>query len=131
MRTLKFLAIIVVAALMTSCASTVNFPVSQEAPGAEITAKIKKQGETNYFITITANNLADSKRLNPPKNFYVIWAVSSTGVTRNVGYFIQENAVKSTYKASFPYRPVEIFITAEDVEAVYVPSGIEITRVKL
>lgn len=131
MRTFKILAIIGVVALMTSCASTSKFPVSQVTPAADITVKTMKQGKPNYLVTITANNLAASERLNPPKEIYVIWAISEAGVIRNVGHFTQKNAVKSTYKASFPYKPVEIFITAEDEEGLCQPAGTEITRTKL
>ena len=105
--------------------------MSLVTPAADITAKVKKQGKPNYLITITANNLAATERLNPPKKIYVIWAVSEAQITRNVGHFTQKNAVKATYKASFPYKPVEIFITAEDEEGLCEPSGIEISRTKL
>jgi hypothetical protein len=131
MKTIKNLAIIGIIALMTSCASTTKFPVSQATPAADITAKTKKQGKPNYLVTITANSLAASERLVPPKKIYIIWAVSEAGVTRNAGHFTQKNAVSSTYKALFPYKPIEIFITAEDEEGVCEPAGIEITRAKL
>ncbi len=127
----KYLALISVIALMTSCVSTAKFPLSPLVPAADITAKIKKQGKLNYLVTITANNLAASERLNPPKEIYIIWAVSEAGVTRNVGYFIQQNAIKSIYRASFPYKPIEVFITAEDEEDLCKPSDIEISRTKL
>lgn len=131
MSTIQNLAIIVILALLTSCTNTVKFPVSQQTPAADITAKTKKQGTHNYLVTITANNLAASDRLNPPKKIYIIWAVSEAGIVRNVGHFIQENAIKSTYKASFPYKVVEIFITAEDEEGLCWPASIEITRTKI
>lgn len=131
MKTIKNLAIIGAVTLMTSCASTTEFPVSNKVPAADITAKTKKQGKPNYLVTITAKNLAASERLDPSKSIYVIWAISDSGVTRNVGHFTQKNGEKSTYKASFPYQPVEIFITAEDEEGICEPEGIEITRTKL
>ncbi len=131
MKTIKILAIIGVVAFITSCASTSKFPVSQVTPAADITAKIKKQDKPNYLVTITANNLAASERLDPPKKNYIIWAVSDAGVTRNIGHFTQKNAVESTFKSSFPYKPVEIFITAEDEEGLCEPAGIEIARTKL
>ena len=131
MRIIKNLTIIGIVALMISCTSTVKFPISDVTPAADITAKIKKQGAPNYLVTLTANNLAATERLNPPKKIYVIWAVSKAGVTRNVGHFEQINAEKAIYKASFPYKPVEIIITAEDDEGLCMPSGIEISRTKL
>lgn len=131
MKTIKSIAIIGVLALVTSCASTTQFPVSDVTPAADITAKTKKQGKTNYLVTIKAINLAATERLTPPKKIYVIWAVSNNGITRNVGHFTHKNAVKATYKASFPYQPVEVFITAEDEEGNCQPTGIEIARTKL
>jgi len=131
MKTLKKIAIIGIIALITSCSSTTKFPISQVTPAADITVKTKKQDKPNYLVTITANNLAASERLDPPKKTYVIWAVSKAGVVRNVGHFTQQNAVKSTYKASFPYKPIEIFITAEEEEGLCEPAGIEIARSKL
>lgn len=131
MTVIKNLAVICAIMLITSCVSTAKFPISDVTPAADITAKVKKQGKPNYLVTITANNLAATERLNPPKKIYVIWAVSEAGIVRNVGHFTQENAVQSTYKASFPYQPIEIFITAEDEEGNCEPSGIEIARTKL
>ncbi len=131
MNTIKIVITFGIIALMTACADTVKFPVSQVTPAADITAKVKKQGEPNYLITIEASNLASPERLQTPKKIYVIWAVSDAGVVRNVGHFTQENAEKSTYKASFPYQPVELFITAENEQGNCSPMGTEITRAKL
>jgi hypothetical protein len=131
MKTIKTLFILGFATLISSCASTVNFPVSQIVPAADITAKTIKQTKPNYLVTITANSLAGAERLNPPKKLYVIWAVSEEGYTRNVGYFTQKNGVKAIYKASFPYKPIEIIITAEDNGGLCQPEGIEISRTRL
>lgn len=130
MKSIKFFAIAVMVALMTSCAETFKFPVSHVTPAADITAEIKKEAEPNYLVTIVANNLAAPERLEPPMTIYVIWAISKAGVVRNVGHFTQANAEKATYKASFPYQPVEIFITAENHEGNCLPTGVEISRVK-
>ncbi len=131
MKAIKNLAAIGVVALMTSCASSIEFPVSEATPAADITVQTRKQGKTNYLVTITAKNLAASERLNPSKKNYVIWAISEAGVIRNVGHFTQVNAEKAVYNASFPYQPVEVFITAQDEEGSCFPEGTEISRVKL
>lgn len=131
MKTINFFAFVVMIMFMTSCAETIKFPVSEVTPAADITAKVTKQGKPNYLVTLEANNLAAPERLEPPRSIYVIWAVSEAGVVRNVGHFTQENAVKATYKASFPYKPVEVFITAETNEGNCLPEGVEISRVIL
>lgn len=128
---LKFIVIIGVFVLMVSCGKTIKFPVSDVVPAADITAKITKEGEPNYLVTIVAKNLAAPERLQTAKKIYVIWAISEAGVVRNTGHFMHENAKKATYKASFPYQPIEVFITAENEQDNCTPAGIEITRVKL
>ncbi len=130
MKKTTFLALLSFTLVMTACSTTVMFPVSTVTPAAEISAKMTKQGGTNYYVTIDANNLASSDRLVPSKKFYVIWIVSESGTTRNVGYFFHKNASKSVYKASFPYQPSEVFITAEDQDGLCTPMGTEISRVK-
>jgi hypothetical protein len=131
MKKTKNLLMIALITLLVSCSKTIEFPVSEVAPAAEISVSITKQGKPNYLVTIRANHLAAPERLSTPKKIYVIWAVSQSGVVRNVGHFTQENAVKSTYKASFPYQPVEVFITAEDQEGPCLPEGTEISSVRL
>ena len=131
MKNIKGILFVAIVAILTSCASATIFPISEVVPAAEIKAKKMKQGRWNYQITLTAINLASPERLTPAKKVYVIWAVSESGTTRNVGFFININAEKSIYKASFPYEPMEIFITAEDEGDLCIPNGVEITRVKL
>jgi hypothetical protein len=131
MKHFKIIALVTLTALLSSCGSTMLFPLSEVTPAAEITAKKKKEMSSNYTLTLTAENLASPERLKPPKKYYVIWVVSETGGVRNAGHFKHKNAETATYKASFPYHPVEVFITAEEEDALCKPSGIEISRLKL
>ena len=82
MRTIKHLAIIGVVALMSACASTANFPVSSTVPAADITATKKQDKNKNFVIEVTAINLAEASRLNPPKNNYSVWIVVENGITK-------------------------------------------------
>lgn len=128
MRTIKILAIIGVVALMTSCASTAKFPVSSTAPAADITATKKQDKHKNYVIELTARNLAEASRLNPPKNNYSVWIVVENGMTKNIGQLTNKNAKKSVLKTVTPFNVKEIFITAEDQGNLTYPAGIEISR---
>ena len=85
MRTIKHLAIIGVVALMSACASTANFPVSSTVPAADITATKKHDKNKNFVIEVTAINLAEASRLNPPKNNYSVWIVVENGITKIAG----------------------------------------------
>ena len=131
MKTIKILAIIGVVALMTSCASTVRFPVSSTVPAADITVKKKMDKNRNYFIELTARNLAAANRLNPPKSNYSVWIVVENGMTKNVAQLTIKNAKKATLKTTTPFNVKEIFITAEDQGNLNYPTGVEISRTTL
>lgn len=128
MRTIKILAIIGAVALMTSCASTAKFPVSSTVPAADITATKKQDKHKNYVIELTARNLAEASRLDPPKNNYSVWIVVDNGVTRNIGQLTVKNAKKAVLKTVTPFNVMEIFITAEEQGDLTYPAGVEISR---
>lgn len=128
MRTIKILALIGVVALMTSCASIAKFPVSNDAPAADITAKKTQDKQNNYKIEVIARNLAEASRLNPPKSNYSVWIVAENGTTKNIGQLTNENAKKAVLQATTPFNVREIFITAEEQGNLNYPSGTEISR---
>lgn len=128
MKTLKNLAIIGFVALMTSCASSVKFPVSSSVPAADITVKKKQDKNDNYVIEVTARNLAEPSRLSPPKHNYSVWIVTENGSIKNLGQLINKNAKKATLETITPFDVKEIFITAEEQGNSNYPSGTEISR---
>ena len=105
-----------------------NFPVSSTVPAADITATKKQDKNKNYVIEVTAKNLAEASRLNPPKNNYSVWIVVENGTTKNVGQLINKNAKKATLKTTTPFNVKEIFITAEEQGNLNYPAGTEISR---
>ena len=127
----KILLSVIMVFLMTSCATTVKFPVSNAAPSADIIAKIKKDKQNNFEVLIVANYLAAAERLSPPKKTYVVWIENKENGINNIGQLKSENAKKTKLKTLTPFRPLEIFITPEDEGNVTFPSGIEISRVVL
>lgn len=130
MRTIKNLAIIGVIALLTSCATTIKFPVSNVVPGADITVTKNQDKNNNYVIVLTAKNLAEANRLNPPKNNYSVWIVTDDGTIKNIGQLDNRNAKKAVLKTVSPFDVREIFITAEDQGNLTYPTGIEISRTR-
>ena len=114
----------------TSCATGIKFPVSSIEPAAEISAKIKKDKQNNYVITITANYLAAVERLSPPMKTYVVWIVTKENAINNIGQLKNDdNGKKVTLETLSAMEPKEIFITAENEESITRPNGVEITRV--
>jgi hypothetical protein len=130
MKTIKFLISIVVVVLLTSCATTAKFPVSTTVPGAEISATKKQDKNDNYIVEITARNLADPGRLNPPKKNYSVWLVEENGSTRNAGQLSSRGGKKTNLEISTPFNVKEIFITAEEQGNLNYPAGIEISRAR-
>ncbi len=128
MTTIKKLVFIGAVALITSCASTAKFPVSSTLPAADITATKKQDKNKNYVIELTALNLAEASRLNPPKHNYNIWIITSDGIVKNIGQLMNKNAKKATLITTTPFNVKEIFITAEDQGNLNSPVGIEISR---
>jgi len=128
MKIIKNFAIIGVAAIVTSCASTANFPVSSTVPAAVITAEKKQDKNNNYVIELTARNLAEISRVNPQMKNYSVWIVADNGNTKNVGQLTNKNAKKAVLKTVTPFNVKEIFITAEEKGDLSYPEGIEISR---
>ncbi len=124
----KIFAIIGVLALMTSCASIAKFPVSVVVPAADITATKKQDKNKNYVITLTAVNLAEPSRLDPPKKIYSVWIVVDNGMIKNVGQLINKNAKTTVLKTITPFNVKEIIITAEDQGDLDYSAGVEISR---
>lgn len=131
MKTIRTVLFAIIIASLASCASAIKFPISEVVPAAVISLETKKLGEYNYVISLNIKNLSSPQRLTPPQKIYVIWAVSESGFIKNVGHFLNENVESISYKSSFPYKPIEVFITAEEEEEIYQPKGIEISRLKL
>lgn len=130
MKTIKNLVIIAFLVMVSSCASTAIFPISVTVPAAEIKATKKQDQNSNYLIELTANNLADASRLNPPMNNYSVWIVIDKGVTKNIGQLSNKNGKRAVLKTLTPFNVKEIFITAEKQGNLTFPEGVEISRTK-
>lgn len=131
MKLQKFLSIVTISLFLFSCSSVTKFPVSNSVPAADITVKKKQDKNNNFLIEVTAINLAEANRLNPPKNNYSVWIVTDNGSTKNIGQLQNQNAKKASLKAVTPFTVSEVFITAEEQGDLVYPSGIEIARTSL
>ncbi len=136
MKTFKNLAsgllVIAMIMLVTSCARKTNFQTSSVVPAARGSVKVKKDDNNNYDIKIKLNGLAEAKRLEPAKQVYVVWMEADDHTTKNLGRINSNSSLLSKkLKASFdtvtPFKPIKIFITAEDQADVTYPD----TRVVL
>jgi hypothetical protein len=119
--------------LLSSCATKVPFQYSAEAPAARGTAKVKKDNNNNYMISVELVNLSEADRLVAPKTAYVVWMASGTNSAKNLGKIQSESSmISKTLKASFETvsaeKPTKIFITSEeDGNASYPSSSVILT----
>lgn len=112
--------------VFSSCATKASFLSSAIVPAAEGTVTIKEDGNKNYFIKIQTKNLADSQKLTPPKNVYVVWLVTDNNSTKNIGQIISTSGsmstkLKSSFETVSSFRPKKIFITAENEANISYP----------
>lgn len=128
MKIIKRLVFSGIVVFLASCATTIKFPVSNTVPAAEIVVKKKQNKNNNYAIELTAENLADPGRLDPPKKNYSVWIATDNGPVKNIGQLIIKNGNKAVLKTVTPFNPKEIFITAEDSGNLNYPRGREISR---
>jgi len=117
--------------ILSSCASKLVFPVSNVAPAAEITVKIKKDDNGNREINLESKYLSSPERLSPKREFYLVWMQTDDNGLINLGQLETDASDKGSFTAITAYEPKEIFITAEDDVAITYPTGQEISRVKI
>lgn len=123
-----FLVIASIVALIyfSSCSKKIHFQDSAIVPAARGDVKVKKDNNNNYNIHISLNNLAESKRLEPSKNTYVVWMESGNNETKNIGQINSEtgflsNKLKASFETVSPIKPTKIFLTAEDDASIQYP----------
>jgi len=100
-------------------AKKVGFLSSSVVPAARGYVKVKRDINENYLIQVKISNLAEVNRLQPSKQFYVVWMITDREITDNIGQIDSSTTFLSTkLKASFKSvsasKPIKIFITAEE-----------------
>ncbi len=128
--TTRNILLMITAAMMlfyfSSCARKVSFQTSSVVPAAKGSVKVTKDKNKNYKIKISLSNLAEPSRLQPSKNAYVVWMETDNNNTKNIGQINSSTGfLSSKLKASFEtvssFKPVKIFITAEDDANIQYP----------
>jgi hypothetical protein len=125
-----FSAVILFFLLFTfnSCSKKIVFPSSSIVPAAAGRVKIKKDNNNNYSISLNIENLPDSKRLSPPRNYYVVWIETRNNGIKNLGRIVSSSSflsskMKASLNAVSPVKPKRVFITAENDEYVRYPGN--------
>ena len=106
----------------TSCARKIVFLKSSVVPAAEGHVKVKTDKNNNYIIKINLSNLAGIERLEPARKTYVIWMLTEQQMPENIGRLSTSNKLNATFETVSSYKPMKIFITAEENENAQMPS---------
>ncbi|HSH65307.1 MAG TPA: hypothetical protein VLB84_05775 [Bacteroidia bacterium] len=114
--------IAIVLVFMISCNNSISFMTSAVVPAAQGNVKIKTDDNNNYQIKINVSGLAESSRLSPSKNTYVAWITTENGEVRNLGK-LQTSKLNASLKTVSSFKPVNVFLTAEDDGNILSPSG--------
>lgn len=120
--------------LLSSCGtSKYTFYTSSVVPAAEGTVKVKKDGNSNYKISLDIIRLAEPQRLNPSKAMYVVWMETEQNGRKNIGQLktsssLLSKTLKSSLSTVSSFKPTGFFITAEDDASIQYPAGEVVLR---
>ena len=105
--------------IIASCATNASFLNSSVVPAATGKVKVKKDSNQNYTIKVEIDDLAAVERLQTSKQTYVVWMETEKGNTENLGQLKSSKGFMSkqrtaSLEATSPFKPVRIFVTAEN-----------------
>lgn len=119
---------IAIALMLTigSCARKAVFQTSTIVPAARGSVKVKKDNNNNYNISVNIADLAEPERLQTPMKTYVVWMVTDENSTKNLGQIqtstkFLSKSLKGSFQTVSSFKPVKIFITAENEAAIQFP----------
>ena len=86
MKTINLIAtLLCLTLLVTACGRKMNFINSSIVPGATGHVDVRKDKNSNYVVNVNVLNLAEPKRLSPPKEVYVVWMESGDESAKKLG----------------------------------------------
>ncbi len=119
---------IIVPLFLQSCAKKYAFEISSIVPAAEGSVIVKKDKNNNYNVQLKVANLAEAKRLTPPKDMYIVWMETDHSSNTNIGQLktsgnMLSKALKSSLNTVTSFKPTAFFITAENSSDIQYPGG--------
>ena len=117
---------IMIAFWFTSCSNKAFFLQSSVLPAATGYVEVSRDKSENYIIKIDLKNFAGAERLDPSNLTYVVWMVTAREAAVNIGRISTSNSLKATFETKSSFRPVKVFITAEEQENVRYPGSMVI-----
>jgi len=107
------MALVIFIVFSSGCGNQVVFQTSKITPAAEGKVKVKELKNGNYSVEVIVKNLAESDRLKPSRNYYVVWNQGKEG-TYNLGLIDLNKDMEGFLETETTYSPKRILISAED-----------------
>jgi hypothetical protein len=119
MKSKLLIANLLIILLLASCAIKKNFLLSPVVPAARGNVRIETDKNKNYTIKVRIYNLAEAERVTSHKSTYVVWMETADQEIRNIGQIkstkkFMSKAMVASLETKSAYKPVKIFLTAED-----------------
>lgn len=113
---------------LTACSKKIAFLTSSVVPAARGYVNIKTDKNKNNVIDIHLTELAEVQRLQPARQTYVVWMLTDQDVTKNIGQIksasgMMSKQLKASFETVSSFKPVKIFITAEDNADIQYPGS--------
>ena len=114
--------------IISSCSKKMMFGSSSVVPAAVGSVKVKTDKNKNHTVQVSVTHLAPASKLSPPKNTYVVWMVTESSGTKNIGQLnssgsFLSKALKGSLKTVTSFNPSSFFITAEENGNVQYPGS--------
>lgn len=79
---------------------------------------------------MSLRNLAPSNKLTPPREVYVVWVETESNGAKNIGQINTSKKLKASLSTYVPFKPINVFITAEDNKNVQYPGNTVVLTTK-
>lgn len=119
---------LIIAFSLSSCTKKISFLTSSIVPAARGYVYIKTDKNKNNVIDVHLTELAEVQRLQPARQTYVVWMLTDRDITKNIGQIksstgMMSKQLKASFETVSSFKPVKIFITAEDNADIQYPGS--------
>ena len=119
---------LIIAFSLSSCTKKISFLTSSIVPAARGYVYIKTDKNKNNVIDVHLTELAEVQRLQPARQTYVVWMLTDHDITKNIGQIksstgMMSKQLKASFETVSSFKPVKIFITAEDNADIQYPGS--------
>lgn len=123
MKTIRTITLLGLLVTINACTPKMTFTTSSVVPAAAGTINVKKDKNENYTLDVRVQNLAESQKLTPAKDTYLVWMKQNDNSVKKLGQLNPSGkALTATLTTAAVAKPQAVFITAEDNADIMYPA---------